>query len=106
MKPPQQHAKQADVDALVASINVLKLRLDKSEKNSSDLNLRLDKSEKNSSDLERRLDESEETSKETKKKLNTLLADFRKTQCHRAEIIASQALLHFLGEQPRFVPSS
>ena len=92
MKPPQQHAKQADVDALVASINVLKLRLDKSEKNSSDLELRLD--------------ESEETSKETKKKLNTLLADFRKTQCHRAEIIASQALLHFLGEQPRFVPSS
>jgi hypothetical protein len=78
MKPPQQHSKQSDIDAWAASINVLKLRLDRSE----------------------------EKSKQTEKKLNTLLADFRTTRCNRAKTIASQALLHFLGEQPRFVPST
>jgi hypothetical protein len=72
--PPQAE----DIDALSASINVLKHRLDTLE----------------------------EKSKQTEKKLNTLLADFRTTQCNRAKIIASQALLQFLGEQPRLVPST
>jgi hypothetical protein len=52
MKPPQQQAKQVDIDALAASIHVLRVRFDKSE----------------------------EKSKQTEKKLNTLLADFR-TAC-------------------------
>jgi len=58
MKPPQQQAKQVDIDALVASIHVLRVRFDKSE----------------------------EKSKQTEKKLNTLLADFKTAQCNRAKI--------------------
>jgi hypothetical protein len=65
MKPPQQQVKQVDIDALAASIHVLRVRFEKSE----------------------------EKSKQTEKKLNTLLADFRTARCNRAKIIASQALL-------------
>jgi len=64
MKPPQQQAKQVDIDALAASIHVLRVRFDKSE----------------------------EKSKQTEKKLNTLLADFRTAQCNRAKIIASHVV--------------
>ena len=94
MKPPQQQARQVDVDAFVASINVLKVRLDKLE----------EKSKQTEKKLNTLL--ADFRTAQTEKKLNTLLADFRTAQCNRAKIIASHALLRFLGEQSRFVPNT
>ncbi len=60
----RQKAKQVDIDALVASISVLNMRLDKLEEKSFNV-------------LKISLDKLERKSKQTEKKLNTLLADFR-----------------------------